>query len=75
MNSSVFGKTVKNVWKHRETKLVTNYWVSETNYYTTKFFIENLLATEMKKVQILMNKLDNLGLSILELSKTVMYEL
>ena len=75
MNSSVFGKTVENVWKHREIKLVTNYWVSETSYYTTKFFIENLLATEMKKVQILMNKLDNLELSILELSKTVMYEL
>ena len=45
--------------------------VSEPNYYTTKSFTENILVIEMKKNQILM---DNLGLSILDLSKTVMYE-
>ena len=54
MNNAVFGKTMKNVRKHRDTKLVTtkrrrNYLVSEPNYHTTKFFIENLLAIEMKK--------------------------
>ena len=54
MNNAVFGKTMENVRKHRNIKLVTtkqrrNYLVSEPNYYTTKFFTENLLAVEMRK--------------------------
>ena len=54
MNNAVFGKTMENVRKHRDIKLVTterrkNYLVSEPNYHTTKFFAESLLATEMKK--------------------------
>ena len=39
-----------------------------------KFFTENLLTIEMRKAQILVNKLPYLGLSILELSKIVLYE-
>ena len=75
MYNAVFGKTVENLRKHRDIKLVTiesrrNYLVSELNYHT-KFFAENLLATEMKKTQITMNKPVYLGLSILDLS---MYE-
>ena len=67
----------KKLW--RNIKLVTterrrNYVVSEPNYHTTKFFIENLLAIEMRKTQILMDKPIYLGLSKLDLSKTVMYE-
>ena len=74
MNNAVFGKTMENVRKHRDIKLVTterrrNYLVSEPNYHTTKFFTENLLAIEMKKTEILMNKPVHLGPSILELSK------
>ena len=42
--------------------------------HTTKFFIENLLAIEMRKTQILITKPVYLGLWILDLSKTVMYE-
>ena len=65
--------------KHRNIKVVTtemrrNYLVSEPNYYTTKFFMKNILAIEMRKTQILMNKPLYLGLSILDPSKTVMYE-
>ena len=48
--------------------------LSEQNYYKTKFFAENLLDIEIKKTQILMNKLVYLGLSILGLSKRVMHE-
>ena len=48
--------------------------VSEPNYHTTNFFTENLLATEMKKTEITMNKPVYLALSILDLSKTAMYE-
>ena len=74
--NAVFGKTMENVRKHRNTKLVTtesirNYSVSEPNYHTTKLFIENLLAIEMTETQILMIKPVYLCLSILDLSKTV----
>ena len=45
MNNSVFGKTMENVRKHRDIKLVTtdnrrNQLVSEPNYHTTKWFLE-----------------------------------
>ena len=54
MNNAVFGKTMENMRKHRDIKLVTterrrNYLVSEQNYHTKKFFTENLLTIEMKK--------------------------
>ena len=62
-----FGKTMENVRKHRDIKLVTkekkrNYLVSEPNYHSANFFIENLLAIEVKKTQIFMNKSVYLGL-------------
>ena len=70
MNNSVFGKTMENVRNHRDIKLVTtdkkrNKLVSEPNYHTTKLFSENLLATEMKKTKVKMNKPVYLGMSIL----------
>ena len=79
VNNAVFGKTMENVRKYRNIKLVTterrrNYLVSEPNCHTTKFFTENLLAIEMSKTQVLMNKPVYLGLSILDLSKNPMYE-
>ena len=78
MNNPVFEKTMKN-FRHRNMKLVTakrkrNYLVSDPNYHATKFFTENSLTIEMRKIQILMNKPAYLGLSILDLSKAVMYE-
>ena len=79
MNNVVFVKTMENVRKHRSIKLVTtegrrNYLASEPNFDTTKFFTENLLVIEMRKAQVLMNKLAYLGLPILDLSETVVYE-
>ena len=58
MNNTVFGRTMENVRKHRDVKLVTaerktNYLVSEPNYRTTKFSTENLLAIEIKKCRYL----------------------
>ena len=46
MNNAVFEKTMENVRKHRDVKLITkerrrNYLVSEAIYHTTKFFTEN----------------------------------
>ena len=79
MINAVFGKTMENVRKHRDIKLVTtnkrrDLLVSEPNYDTAKWFSENLSAIEMKKIKVKMNKLVYLGLSILEISKTIMYE-
>ena len=67
MNNAIFGKTMENVRKHRDIKLVTadkrrNRLVSEPNYHTTKWFSEKLLAIEMKKTKVKMNKPIYLGL-------------
>ena len=66
MNNAVFGKTMENVKKIRNIKLITterriNYLVSERNYHTKKVFTENFCAIQMRKTQILMNKLVYLG--------------
>ena len=79
MNYTVFGKTMENVRKHRNIKLVTtdkirNQIASEPNYHITKHFSENLLAIEMKKTKVKMNKPVYLGMSILDITKTLMYE-
>ena len=67
MNDFVFGKTLENVRKHRDIKLVTtdkrgNQLASELNYHTTKHFSENLIATKMKKTRAKMNKSIHLGM-------------
>ena len=61
MNNAVFGKTMENVRKHRDIKWVItdkrrNQLVSEPNYHTRKYFSKSLLATEMKKTKLKMNK-------------------
>ena len=48
--------------------------MSELNYHSTKFFTKNLLAIEMKKTEIFVNRPVYLGLSVLELSKIVIYD-
>ena len=79
MNNAVFGKTMENVRKHRDIKLVTtdqrrNQLVSEPNYHTVKWFSEKLLAIEMKKTKVEMNKPIYLGLLIIKISKTLMHQ-
>ena len=71
-------KTMENVKKHRDIKLVAtlkrrNQLVSESNYHTTKYFLENLLTIEMKKIKVKMNKAMYLGLYLLDISKTLRY--
>ena len=71
MQNAVFKKTMDNVIKLRYIKLVrptgrTNYLVLELNYYTKKLFSDNLLAIEMKRIEILMKKPVYFSLSILE---------
>ena len=49
-------------------------FASEPNYHTAKYIPEDLLKTEMKKVEVKMNKPIYLGQAILDISKTLMYE-
>ena len=70
---------MENERKHRDIKLVTtdkkrNQLVLELYYHITKWFSENLMAIEMKKTKVEMNKPIFLGFSILDLSKIVMYD-
>ena len=79
MNNSIFGKTMQNIRKHRDIKLVTtdrkrSKLVSEPNYHTINLISKDLSIIEMKKTKVKMNKPIYLGLSILEISKILMYE-
>ena len=79
MNKAVFGKTMENVRKHRDIKLVTtdkkrSKLVSEPNYHTMNYISEDLSTIEMKRTKVKMNKPIYLGLLILEISKLLMYE-
>ena len=79
MNNSVFGETMENIRKHRGIKLVTpnkrrSKLVSEPNYHTINYISEDLSIFAMNKTKVKMNKPIYLGLSILEISKILMYE-
>ena len=80
MNKAVFGMTLENVRKHRDIKLVAtdkerNQLALEPNYHTTKYFSENLVVIELNKTKMKINKLVYIGMSILEISKTLMYKI
>ena len=75
----VFGKTMENVKNHRDIKLVTlekrrKRLVSEPNYHSCKKFPDHLIAIEIKKRRVKMNQPLYLGMSILDISKTLMYK-
>ena len=79
MNNSVFGKTMENIRKHRNIKLVTNREaylkvVMMPNFKSGILFGENLMGCEMRKIKVVMNKPVYLGQVILDLSKIVMYK-
>ena len=79
VNNSVFGKTMENIRKHRDIKLVTtnkkrSKLVPEPKFHAMNLISENLSIIKMKKTKIKMNKPIYLGLSILEISKILMYE-
>ena len=79
MNNAVFGKTMENIRKYRDIKLVIinkkrNKLVSDPNYHTINYISEDLFIIEMNKTKVKMNKPIYLGLSILDISKILMYE-
>ena len=79
MNNAVFGKTMEIIRKHNNIKLVTtdkkrNKLVSEPNYHTINYISKDLSTIEMNKTRVKMNKSIYVGLSILDISKILMYE-
>ena len=79
MNNSVFGKTMENVRKYVDIKLVQDWkkarkLINKPNYKGRTTFTPNLVAIHMGRKQVLMDKPKYLGMSILDISKTLMYE-
>ena len=79
MNNSVFGKTMENIRNRVDVKLVNTEekfkkLVAKPNFQSRKIFNENLISVHMKKTSLTMNKPVYLGMCILELSKTIMFD-
>ena len=79
MNNSVFGKTMENIRNRVDIKLITNEkaakkLVSKPNFHHRTIFTENLIVVHMKKTKVYYNKPIYLGLCVLDLSKTLMYD-
>ena len=78
MDNSVFGKTMENIRKHRNIKLVTSRdsylkAIMKPIFKSGILFGEKLMGCEMGKIEVVMNKPIYLGQAILDLSKIVMY--
>ncbi|KAG1677003.1 hypothetical protein GQR58_014046 [Nymphon striatum] len=79
MNNSVFGKTMENIRNRVDIQLVNNEkkarkLAAKPNFKHCNIFDENLIAMHMKKTKLVFNKPVYLGLCILDLSKTLMYD-
>ena len=79
MNNSVLGKTLENIRNRVDIKLVNNREKAEKlsakpNFNHCNIFSEDLVAIHMKKTKLVFNKPVYLGMCILDLSKTVMYD-
>ena len=79
MNNSVFGKTMENIRNRVNIKLVNSgeqfkKLTAKPNYVSRKIFNENFVSVHMKKTSITMDKPVYLGMTILDLSKTLMFD-
>ena len=79
MNNSVFGKTMENIRNRVDIRLVNSEkkamkLAARPNYKHCTIFDENLVAIHMKKTKLVFNKPVYLGMCILDLSKTLMYD-
>ena len=78
MNNSVFGKTMENLRKRVDVRLITDEkkllkMVSKPTYVSSKIFNENLVAVHKIKETLTLNRPAFVGMCILDLSKTLMY--
>ena len=79
MNNSVFGKTMENIRKRVDVRLVTDEkklikMTSKPTYVSSKIFNENLVAVHKIKETLTLNRPAYIGMCILDLSKTLMYD-
>ena len=79
MNNSVFGKTMENLRKRVDVRLVTDEkkllkLTSKPAYVSSKIFNENLVAVHKIKETLTLNRPAYVGMCILDLSKTLMYD-
>ena len=79
MNNSVFGKTMENIRKRVDVRLVTDEkkllkLTSKPTYVSSKIFNKNLIAVHKIKETLTLNRPAYIGMCILDLSKTLMYD-
>ena len=79
MNNSVFGKTMENIRNRQDIRLVTREeqvkkLIAKPNFKRRTIFSENLVAVHMGKTNIKFNKPIYVGMSILDISKSLMYD-
>ena len=79
MNNSVFGKTMENIRKRVDVRLVTDEkkllkLTSKPTYVSSKIFNENLVAVHKIKETLTLNRPAYVGMCILDLNKTLMYD-
>jgi len=79
MNNSVFGKTMENIENRVDVRLMTYKekamkLAAKPNYDSRTIFDENLIAMHMKRTKLVYNKPIYLGMCILDLSKTLVYD-
>ncbi|XP_046666612.1 uncharacterized protein LOC124358355 [Homalodisca vitripennis] len=79
MNNSVFGKTMENIRNRVDIRLATkdeqvDKWTAQPNFKSRTIFTEQLAAVHMSKTKLMFNKAIYVGMSILDVSKTLMYD-
>ncbi|KYN21235.1 hypothetical protein ALC57_06399, partial [Trachymyrmex cornetzi] len=79
MNNAVFGKTTENVRNHVDVKLLTKWdgaeaMIAKPNFHSRSVFAENLIAVEMRKLEVKFDKPIYVGMCILDISKVCLYE-
>ncbi|XP_076632284.1 uncharacterized protein LOC143347188 [Colletes latitarsis] len=81
MNNAIYGKTIENVRKYVNVKLVTRWdgrygaedYISRPNFHSVTIFSENFVAITLKKLNVVLNKPIYVGMCVLDISKMQLY--
>ncbi|EFA09106.1 hypothetical protein TcasGA2_TC015228 [Tribolium castaneum] len=85
MNNSVFGKTMESIDKRVNVKLVTSWnnigrkpgaesLIARPNFKNSSIFTPNFVAIQLENEKVFYNKPLYVGFTILDISKTIMYD-